>query len=51
MWCGDIECEEKIKEITGTSRCIPFEQEKVSDTCVCCGKTAKDMVYWERLIS
>ncbi|HCW03318.1 MAG TPA: proline--tRNA ligase [Clostridium sp.] len=47
MWCGDIECEEKIKEITGaTSRCIPFEQEKVSDTCVCCGKTAKDMVYW-----
>ena len=41
MWCGDRECEDKIKEMTGaTSRCIPFEQEKIADTCVCCGKTA-----------
>jgi prolyl-tRNA synthetase len=47
MWCGDRECEEKIKEITGTtSRCIPFEQEHVSDKCICCGKEAKYMVYW-----
>lgn len=47
MWCGDKECEEKIKEVTGaTSRCIPFEQEEISDTCVCCGKKAKKMVYW-----
>ncbi|NLM13398.1 MAG: proline--tRNA ligase [Epulopiscium sp.] len=47
MWCGDEECENKIKEETGaTSRCIPFEQEKVADTCVCCGKPAKDMLYW-----
>ncbi|NLM35355.1 MAG: proline--tRNA ligase [Clostridiales bacterium] len=47
MWCGDRECEDKIKEMTGaTSRCIPFEQEKIADTCVCCGKTAKHMVYW-----
>lgn len=49
MWCGDLACEEKIKEDTGaTSRCIPFEQEKVADTCVCCGKEAKEMVYWAR---
>ncbi|MBZ4662589.1 MAG: proline--tRNA ligase [Caloramator sp.] len=49
MWCGDRECEDKIKEETGaTSRCIPFEQETLSDKCVCCGKPAKHMVYWGR---
>ena len=47
MWCGDEECELKIKEdTTATSRCIPFEQEHISDTCVCCGKPARKMVYW-----
>ena len=47
MWCGDLECELKIKEdTTATSRCMPFEQEHLSDTCVCCGKPAKTMVYW-----
>lgn len=47
MWCGDLECELKIKEdTTATSRCIPFEQEQISDKCVCCGKPAKTMVYW-----
>lgn len=47
MWCGDEACELKIKEdTTATSRCIPFEQEKLSDVCVCCGKPAKHMVYW-----
>lgn len=49
MWCGDRECEDKIKEVAGaTSRCMPFEQEHLSDTCVCCGKPAKHMVYWGR---
>ena len=47
MWCGDEECENKVKELTGVcSRCIPFEQEHLSDTCVCCGRPAKHMVYW-----
>ncbi|MCT4545140.1 MAG: proline--tRNA ligase [Vallitalea sp.] len=47
MWCGDTACEDKIKEETGvTSRCIPFEQEEISDVCICCGKPAKKMVYW-----
>ena len=47
MWCGDEECENKIKEMTGaTSRCMPFEQKHISDTCVCCGKPAKTMVTW-----
>ena len=48
MWCGDSACEEKIKDETGgvKSRCIPFEEEHLSDICVCCGKPAKHMVYW-----
>ncbi len=47
MWCGDEECELKLKDIAGvTSRCMPFEQEHVADTCVCCGKPAKTMVVW-----
>ena len=47
MWCGDRACEDKLKEDAGiTSRCIPFEQEHISDTCVCCGKPAKHMLYW-----
>lgn len=47
MWCGDEACEDMVKEKTGVgSRCIPFEQEQISDTCVCCGKPAKHMVYW-----
>jgi prolyl-tRNA synthetase len=49
MWCGELACEEKIKEeTTATSRCIPFEQEQLSDKCVCCGKDAKHMVYWAK---
>ena len=49
MWCGDPACEEKIKELTAAkSRCMPFEQEKISDKCVCCGKPADKMVIWGR---
>ncbi len=47
MWCGDLACELKLKDEAGvTSRCMPFEQEQISDVCVCCGKPAKKMVYW-----
>jgi prolyl-tRNA synthetase len=47
MWCGCRECEDKLKEYAGvTSRCIPFQQENLSDRCVVCGKPAKKMVYW-----
>jgi prolyl-tRNA synthetase len=49
MWCGEQECEDKIKEeLAVTSRCMPFEQENLSETCVCCGRPAKKMVYWGR---
>jgi prolyl-tRNA synthetase len=47
MWCGETECELAIKEETGaTTRCMPFEQECLSETCVHCGKPAKKMVYF-----
>ena len=49
MWCGNVECENKIKELTSAkSRCLPFKQEHLSDTCVCCGKKADKMVVWGR---
>ncbi len=47
MWCGDLQCEMKVKEEANmTSRCMPFEQEKISDTCVCCGKPTETMIIW-----
>ena len=47
MWCGELECEMKMKEQAGmTSRCVPFEQEHLADTCPICGRAAKKMIYW-----
>ena len=47
MWCGSLECEMKMKEVAGmSSRCIPFKQEHLGDTCACCGKPADKMIYW-----
>ena len=47
MWCGDLECELKLKEEADvSSRCIPFGKEPIGDKCVCCGREAKKLVYW-----
>jgi prolyl-tRNA synthetase len=47
MWCGDLDCELKLKEVADvTSRCMPMEQEAISDKCICCGKKADKLVYW-----
>ena len=47
MWCGDLECEMKLKEEADvTSRCMPFESDACADKCVCCGRDAKKLVYW-----
>ncbi|MBQ3404015.1 MAG: proline--tRNA ligase [Oscillospiraceae bacterium] len=47
MWCGDLDCELKMKEEVGvSSRCIPFAQEQIGDVCPVCGKPAKHMVIW-----
>ncbi len=49
MWCGSRECEDKVKEVTGApSRCMPFEQEHLADTCAICGKKATKMIVWGR---
>ncbi len=47
MWCGEEACEDGVKEATGVgSRCIPFDQEQIADTCVFCGKPSQHMVCW-----
>ncbi|MBQ7063345.1 MAG: proline--tRNA ligase [Firmicutes bacterium] len=47
MWCGDVACENKIKEdTTATSRCMPFGAPAIDDKCVCCGKPAHKLVVW-----
>ena len=47
MWCGELDCELKMKEEAGvSSRCIPLQQEKLGDVCACCGRPARHMVYW-----
>lgn len=48
MWCGELDCELALKEKADvSSRCMPFgDTERVSETCVCCGKPAKALVYW-----
>jgi len=47
MWCGDEECEDRVKAETGIgSRCIPLQQRKIAGKCVCCGKDAQHMVCW-----
>ncbi len=45
-WCGNVECENKIKEIKGCkSRCI-IDEPLITGKCVCCGKEAKHHVIW-----
>lgn len=49
MWCGDVACEDKIKDLTAsTIRCIPFEEEQLDTKCAICGKDSKHMVYTAR---
>ena len=47
MWCGELECELKMKEEAGmSSRCMPLEQEHFDDVCPICGRSAKHSIYW-----
>ncbi len=46
-WCGDLDCELKMKEIKGTkSRCIIETKDYEDEVCVVCGKKAKHNVVW-----
>jgi prolyl-tRNA synthetase len=48
-WCGDTECELKIKEeTTATTRCIAEIEPDEKETCICCGKKAKYIVNFAK---
>jgi prolyl-tRNA synthetase len=48
-WCGNADCEAKIKDETGaTIRVIPFQKETPKGVCVHCGNTAKETAYFAR---
>ncbi len=48
-WCGDADCEAKIKEDTrATIRCIPLEQEQGRGTCIRCGKETSERAIFGR---
>jgi prolyl-tRNA synthetase len=48
-WCGDPECEAKVKEQTkATTRCIPLDQEPGQGVCIVCGKPATEKVIFGR---
>jgi prolyl-tRNA synthetase len=48
-WCGSAECEAQIKaETQATLRNIPFGFEKVSGTCVKCGRAAAGEAWFAK---
>jgi prolyl-tRNA synthetase len=50
-WCGEQDCESKIKEETGADiRVIPFEGQKISESKVCiyCSKPSKIVAIFAR---
>jgi prolyl-tRNA synthetase len=48
-WCGDAECETKVKDETkATTRCIPLEQEPGEGSCIVCGQPATEKVIFGR---
>jgi prolyl-tRNA synthetase len=48
-WCGNEECETKIKEETKAStRCIPLDQAEGEGKCIYCGAAAKEKVIFAR---
>jgi len=51
FWCGDPGCEDRIKEeTTATIRVVLMEEDRdeAMGTCVCCGKTGVEQVYFAR---
>lgn len=49
MWCGDRECEDKIKAATNaSSRVMPFDQTPIGDVCPICGKKADKVMIFAR---
>lgn len=48
-WCGDRECEEKIKnDLSVTIRCIPLDAVKEAGKCVICGNPSGHRVVFAK---
>jgi len=48
-WCGDEECETKIKnDSRATIRCLPFDQPEDKGDCVVCGRQATERAVFAR---
>ena len=48
-WCGDQQCEEKIKDETGADiRVIPFDSEDTSAKCIYCQNRSKSRPIFAR---
>ena len=48
-WCGNAECEDKVKEDTqATIRCIPMDQPDSEGVCIVCGTRAKEITIFAR---
>lgn len=48
-WCGQEQCESKIKEETGADiRVIPFNQNQKPATCIYCGQESKKSAIYAR---
>jgi len=48
-WCGNIECEEKIKEETGADiRVVPFNSENTNQKCIYCAKQSVSIPIFAR---
>ena len=46
-WCGNVECENKIKDELGLkSRCMPEGMTDTDGNCVVCGKDAVTKIYF-----
>ncbi|RLC57202.1 MAG: proline--tRNA ligase, partial [Candidatus Cloacimonadota bacterium] len=48
-WCGNSECEEKIKDdLKVTIRCIPINEKEETGKCISCGKESKRRVVFAK---
>lgn len=49
FWCGDPQCEQKIKEeTTATIRALPLKPDHVPGGCVKCGRPSAQRVYFAK---
>ncbi len=48
-WCGDENCEEKIKDETGAEiRVIPFDDKNEKQKCIICGNVSTSTPIFAR---